>query len=74
MALPAHDTQYFLNGENKNIKFWKRFDKPEFENAIVLDVGCGHGRMCIDIALKGANKVIGIDINVNRIEFAKRSC
>ncbi len=71
MNIQAHDELYFNKGKIENIKFWNRFDKPNFKNTTVLDVGCGHGRMCIDIALEGANKVIGIDIDKHRIEFAK---
>jgi len=41
------------------------------ENDIVLDVGCGNGYLAYDVAKK-AEKVKGIDINKNNIEFAKK--
>ncbi|MCL2073714.1 MAG: class I SAM-dependent methyltransferase [Marinilabiliaceae bacterium] len=37
---------------------------------IVLDLGCGYGRVAIELAKK-AKKIIGIDISQNNIELAK---
>jgi len=38
----------------------------------ILDVGCGSGRFCIAFALKGAEKVIGIDFAQAMIEIADK--
>jgi len=38
----------------------------------VLDVGCGTGRICFEIAKKGAKKVTGIDFSDSAIETAKK--
>jgi ubiquinone/menaquinone biosynthesis C-methylase UbiE len=38
----------------------------------VLDVGCGHGGTSCFIAAVGARKVIGIDINIEPLQFAVR--
>jgi SAM-dependent methyltransferase len=73
MTLLEKDIHYFRRGRQENKKFWSRLKMPDFKNAIVLDVGCGHGRMCIDIAKEGAKKVIGIDINDRLIDFAKEN-
>ena len=55
-----------------NSRFWSRFEgKPEFRNKVVLDVGCGHGRLCLDMARGGATKVLGIDIDDSLISFAR---
>jgi len=74
MALLNHDIEYFKQGKLENEKFWKRLSgKPDFTNSCVLDVGCGHGRLCIDTALSGAKKVVGIDLNSRLIEFAREN-
>ncbi|MDR0296193.1 MAG: class I SAM-dependent methyltransferase [Prevotellaceae bacterium] len=39
-------------------------------NDIVLDLGCGYGRVAIELAKK-AKKIIGIDISQDNIELAK---
>lgn len=39
-------------------------------NDIVLDLGCGYGRVAVELAEK-AGKVIGIDISPDNIELAK---
>ena len=36
----------------------------------VLDVGCGHGSLCVDAAEQGAARVVGIDTDQSRIAFA----
>ncbi len=62
---------YFNRGKYENPRFWSRLGgKPQLKGATVLDVGCGHGSMCIDIALSGAKKVVGLDINSRLIKFA----
>ena len=31
--------------------FWRRLrEKPNFKNKSILDFGCGHGALCLDIA------------------------
>lgn len=74
MTLQKQDLEYFSHGALENAKFWQRFvENPDFENSLVLDVGCGHGRICIDIAELGAKKVVGLDIDSERIEFAQEN-
>ncbi len=34
----------------------------DVEGKSVLDVGCGHGNLCFDVARRGADTVLGIDI------------
>lgn len=36
----------------------------------VLDVGCGSGRYCIDLAKAGASRVLGLDFAENALEIA----
>jgi SAM-dependent methyltransferase len=68
------DIAYFNRGNWENPRFWSRFvDIPDLTNKTVLDLGCGHGSMCVDMALKGTKKVIGLDINNHLIQFAKEN-
>ena len=38
----------------------------------VLDVGCGSGRYCVAFALKGAERVVGIDFAQDMLDLAER--
>jgi putative methylase len=40
---------------------------------IILDLGCGSGRLAIGAALLGARKVVGVDIDKNMINLAKKN-
>jgi SAM-dependent methyltransferase len=68
------DIDYFNREKNiKNPIFLDRFPKIEYEKKRVLDLGCGHGAMSIDIALRDAKQVIGVDICSSSIEFANEN-
>lgn len=68
------DVNYFNFGKEENNKFWKRLgSKPNFKDKTVLDFGCGHGSLSIDIAISGAKKVVGIDLENNYINFANQN-
>lgn len=72
--LSQEDLVYFRRGIVENPRFWSRFGgKPSFEGAEVLDVGCGHGSLCLDIAQSGAAQVVGLDLNGRLIEFANEN-
>ncbi len=72
--MKPEDISYFESGKIENIKFWKRLGaKPNFKNKKVLDFGCGHGSLALEIANLGAQKVIGIDLNIDLINFAKNN-
>ena len=67
-----YDEDYFRKGFDEAEKFFNRFDnKIEIRNKTVLDVGCGLGSTCIYMALRGAKKVVGIDTDQYRIDFAR---
>ena len=72
--LEKKDIDYFNFGKIENSKFWRRLGgKPNLENKSVLDFGCGHGSLCLDIAKSDVKLVTGIDINNNLINFAKEN-
>lgn len=73
MEFEQAKVDYFNRGKIENPYFWwKLGGKPSFKGKTVLEVGCGHGSLCIDMALSGAKRVIGLDIDGERIAFAQR--
>ena len=72
--LTKHNIDYFNLGKSENKKFWERLGgKPNFENKTVLDFGCGHGALSVEIAESGAKKVLGVDLEEENIDFAKEN-
>ena len=69
--MEEEDIKYFNHQkENRNPVFLERFPDVDFKDKTVLDLGCGHGALSIDIAQKGVKEIIGIDINCELITFA----
>ncbi len=65
--------QYFNEQLIENEEYWKRFGtRLHLSRKIVLDLGCGHGALSLDVAKKGAAEVVGIDLDANRISFARK--
>jgi len=74
MPLNPNDIIYFNRRIADNPIFWARFGgRPSLQGARVLDVGCGFGNLCIDVAEAGASEVVGLDINENVIKFAQEN-
>ena len=73
--LRQRDLDYFrVRGSIENPRFWPRFGgMPNFNDAIVVDIGCAHGSLCVNIAQAGAKRVIGIDIFQEVIDFANEN-
>ncbi|MCL7945698.1 methyltransferase domain-containing protein [Marinobacter sp. ATCH36] len=67
------DTQKELTGKELNLL---RNEFPDFGNWIrgktIVDFGCGLGFQTAALANMGAEKVLGLDLNVEYIEYAKR--
>ena len=62
---------YFSFGKIENEKFWRRLGgKPVFKNKSVLDFGCGHGALCVDIAQSNVKNIMGIDLEDELLKFA----
>lgn len=74
MGLLQEQITYFKRGKYENPRFWSRFgEKPNLKGATSLDVGCGLGSLCIDIALSGARQVVGLDMDSRSIDFANEN-
>jgi 2-polyprenyl-3-methyl-5-hydroxy-6-metoxy-1,4-benzoquinol methylase len=67
------DTEsYFIQGFQGAETFFGRFDgHAAFQAKDVLDFGCGYGSTSFYMAQRGARSVTGIDIDEQRIQFAK---
>ena len=72
--LAPEDVAYFRRGEWENPRFWNRLGgQPDLQGKKVLDLGCGHGSLCIDMAQAGAQRVVGLDLNERLIRFAQQN-
>ena len=72
--LNSEDVKYFNYGKIENEKFWRRLGgKPNFENKSILDFGCGHGSLCIDIAKNNVSSILGIDLSEKLLNFANEN-
>jgi 2-polyprenyl-3-methyl-5-hydroxy-6-metoxy-1,4-benzoquinol methylase len=68
----AASLKYFEEQIVDSERYWHRLGgRPDFSGKVVLDLGCGHGALSIDAAMAGAKRVIGIDLDSNRIAFAR---
>ena len=51
-------------------EFWSRCGgRPDVTDCRVLEIGCGHGALSVDLARCGAT-VVGVDLNTWRVDFA----
>jgi cyclopropane fatty-acyl-phospholipid synthase-like methyltransferase len=59
--------QYFIKQRASNREYWRRFGaSPDWDGKRVLEVGCGHGAMSIELAEAGA-MVHGVDLDEFRV-------
>ncbi|MBN1969578.1 MAG: methyltransferase domain-containing protein [Candidatus Delongbacteria bacterium] len=65
-----HYESFIFQKKKKSDEFLERFKNPDFVDKIVLDFGCGLGALSFTIAERGAKKVIGLDLNSERIHWA----
>ena len=74
--MPPHSEDhraYYDDQQQTNREFWRRFGgRPEVDGKRVLDIGCGHGAMSIELAQAGA-EVVGVDTDGSRIQWAERN-
>ena len=75
LELKQVDIDIFHRGRGyDNPTFWSRFSqRPDLTGATILEVGCGRGSLCVDMALAGAKYVVGLDINRDHVNFAREN-
>lgn len=67
------EPEWLARDRRVNLRFWQRFGgRPDFRGAVVLDLGCGHGSLCVDVALAGARHVTGLDVNAEYLAIARQ--
>ena len=72
--LEKADLEYFARGGIENPNFWVNLGgEPNFVGKKILDIGCGHGSLCVYLVSKGAKQVIGIDTDQHHIDFATKN-
>jgi SAM-dependent methyltransferase len=45
---------------------------PQWQGQRVLDVGCGSGRHCVELARRGAAQVVGLDVSPRMLAMAEK--
>jgi 2-polyprenyl-3-methyl-5-hydroxy-6-metoxy-1,4-benzoquinol methylase len=75
MDIDPVEVKYFKRHQAFIPTFWSRFpsDCRDIKGKRILEVGSGHGDLAIDMALKGASEVVGIDIKCAKIDFAEKN-
>jgi 2-polyprenyl-3-methyl-5-hydroxy-6-metoxy-1,4-benzoquinol methylase len=75
MDLDPVEVKYFHRHRAFIPTFWSRFpsDIKDFKGKRILEVGSGHGDLAIDMALKGAHEIVGIDIKNEKTSFAENN-
>ena len=68
----ANLEQYMTPAKIASDILWKAYHKGDIAGKFVIDLGCGTGIFSIGASLLKAKKVIGIDIDKNLIEIARR--
>ena len=64
---------YFAEQRASNTEYWRRFGTTsDWAGKRVLEIGCGHGAMSVEIAQAGAI-VLGVDLDEGRVSFANRN-
>ena len=68
------DEAYFAWQLTDNGEWLRRISRDiDFKGKRVLDVGCGHGALSVLMAQLGASKVVGVDLDKGRVDFANRN-
>jgi SAM-dependent methyltransferase len=67
-----YEEEYFQQGfASTKVYLSKLGGKLAFEGRTVMDLGCGLGSTCFYLACHGARRVVGVDVDCTRMEFAR---
>ncbi len=72
MLTKGDEIAYYKQSSGESEKHFHRLGNPDFKGLTVLDLGCGQGSLCVELAKKEAAKVYGVDIDQERIAFAEK--
>jgi SAM-dependent methyltransferase len=68
------DDAYFAEQIVDNEEWLRRMGRDfNFKGKRVLDLGCGHGALSVLAAKLGASQVVGIDLDVGRVDYANHN-
>jgi putative methylase len=77
--VPAHPSpsarleQYTLTSDDAAELVWTAYIMGDVEGKVVLDLGCGTGRLALGCALLGASYVVGLDVDPLALRIARES-
>ncbi|MBN1138304.1 MAG: class I SAM-dependent methyltransferase [Anaerolineae bacterium] len=68
----AEDEAYDASSPRSFLSHVNRYFELDYRGQSVIDVGCGKGDLTIMLAKSGARRVVGVDIDPDRIAAARR--
>jgi 2-polyprenyl-3-methyl-5-hydroxy-6-metoxy-1,4-benzoquinol methylase len=72
-ARESRDRAWFEYQVSSTSEYWNRIGlELDVTEAQVLDLGCGLGALSVELARRGAQSVLGLDIDPHSIAFARR--
>jgi SAM-dependent methyltransferase len=73
VALAARRNKAYFDWQIAGLpEFWRRMGlNLDVAGKTILDLGCGFGALSLDLAQRGAARVVGLDLDKDRIYFAR---
>jgi 2-polyprenyl-3-methyl-5-hydroxy-6-metoxy-1,4-benzoquinol methylase len=72
VVVPRFEVDYAERAATEAERFLGRFPPVlDVADRTVLDVGCGAGELCLEVARRGARQVLGIDVMGERVALAR---
>lgn len=73
MILNWHAGDYSQNSEVQKLLSFELIDKEQLENKSIMDIGCGDGAITSYLQKKSKKKVLGVDLSIDMLNFAKKN-